>query len=129
MMPLMHHPEASLLLLSLLSCAPEVADPPTPPRSVPAGDTAAPVAPSPTTTPTAPAQCEVDADCVPATCCSASACVPYDQKPTCTGVACNDACVAGVDDVYCNGRCTCTQGQCGVHFSPNPRVTLPRTGN
>lgn len=116
---------ASLTLLSILSCAPEVAERPSP-RPIPAGDTAG--SEGPAVKAASPAQCAVDADCVPATCCSAKACVPYDQQPECTGKLCNDACLAGVDDVYCNGRCTCVEGQCGVHYAPNPKVKLPNAG-
>jgi len=124
----MHHLHASLLLV--FACAPEVIERPTPPRPVPAEDAGAPVESAPVgATAPSPAQCEVDADCVAATCCSAKTCVPHNQKPECTGMLCNDACVAGVDDVYCNGRCTCVQGQCGVHFAPNPKVRMPPPSN
>lgn len=102
----------------VLSCAPEVAERPGP-RPSPAGSEAHAVEAA------SPAQCSVDADCVPATCCSAEACVAFERKPECAGTLCNDACLAGVDDVYCNGRCTCVEGQCGVHYAPNPKVKLP----
>ena len=112
---------ASISLSGIFSCVPEAIEHSTPPQRAPTADA---VAPAGATAPP-PAQCGTDADCVPATCCSAKACTPYSQKPECTGMLCNDACLAGVDDVYCNGSCRCVQGQCGVHFAPNPKIRMP----
>ena len=57
-------------------------------------------------------QCATDADCVKASCCHASACVPVAQKPDCRKVMCTMSCSGPMD---CGkGHCACVGGMCGV---------------
>jgi hypothetical protein len=58
----------------------------------------------------APVDCRVDADCVPATCCHATACTPRRAAPDCAGVACTMECRPGTLD--CGGGCECRQDRC-----------------
>jgi hypothetical protein len=56
--------------------------------------------------------CSADSDCVPATCCHATACVPASQAPDCSGTACTLSCDVPLD---CGGaKCACNQGKCAV---------------
>jgi len=41
-------------------------------------------------TPPQPAECAVDADCVPSSCCASATCGPIATAPNCTGAACPD---------------------------------------
>jgi len=54
--------------------------------------------------------CQTNTDCVPATCCHSTACVPSGQAPNCDGVACTMECRGGTLD--CSGSCACEAGQC-----------------
>ena len=64
--------------------------------------------------------CERDADCVPAGCCHADACVSASQAPECKDVMCTADCRAGTLD--CGGGCLCQEGRCAarlvVSFAP-----------
>ncbi len=53
--------------------------------------------------------CEVDSDCVPATCCHATACVNKAFAPNCTHVMCTMNMVPGTLDY---GHCGCVDGVC-----------------
>lgn len=60
--------------------------------------------------------CVTDADCVVATCCHPSACVPITQKPDCSDVFCTQECAPGTLD--CNqGYCGCVEGKCKAVFN------------
>jgi len=64
------------------------------------------------TTPAVEQQCETDADCVKASCCHATACVPVAQKPDCERVMCTMSCTGPMD---CGkGHCACIDGMCTV---------------
>jgi hypothetical protein len=54
--------------------------------------------------------CVVDADCVPATCCHATSCVPAAEQPDCKDIMCTADCQPNTMD--CGGRCTCEAGSC-----------------
>lgn len=56
------------------------------------------------------AECSSDSDCVPATCCHATECVPKDQAPDCDDVMCTMECRPGTLD--CGGSCACVEGEC-----------------
>ncbi|MBW2984864.1 hypothetical protein KY361_07110 [Candidatus Woesearchaeota archaeon] len=58
-----------------------------------------------------PGGCTVDADCVPATCCHPSSCVPKSQAPDCEGLMCSMECAPGTMDCG-QGRCMCIEGKC-----------------
>ncbi|MFW6051179.1 MAG: hypothetical protein ACODAU_08390 [Myxococcota bacterium] len=61
------------------------------------------------------APCETDADCVPASCCHASACVAADDAPDCDGVFCTQECRGGTID--CGGGCVCDEGRCTAELN------------
>ncbi|MEK6860064.1 MAG: hypothetical protein AABX54_04590 [Nanoarchaeota archaeon] len=57
-------------------------------------------------------ECEVDNDCVAATCCHADKCVTLDKKPDCKGMFCTMDCSGPLD---CGaGHCGCVNGKCAV---------------
>jgi len=57
--------------------------------------------------------CVNDADCVPAQCCHPTSCVPKQQAPNCSNVACTMECREGTLDCG-SGSCACVNGRCGV---------------
>lgn len=62
--------------------------------------------------------CETDADCVPAGCCHAAACVGTANAPDCTDMMCTQECRYGTLD--CGGRCLCHEGRCAARLSEAP---------
>jgi hypothetical protein len=64
------------------------------------------------------AECATDDDCVPASCCHATACMPAAQRPTCEGTMCSMDCRPGTLD--CGGRCLCQAGRCAAQLSQGP---------
>lgn len=57
-------------------------------------------------------ECQIDSDCVPASCCHPSSCVPKEQKPDCEGLLCSMNCEGPLD---CGaGSCGCKNNKCGV---------------
>lgn len=58
--------------------------------------------------------CATDADCVPAACCHADACVARAAAPACAGVACTLDCRENTID--CGGGCFCQNGQCAARM-------------
>jgi hypothetical protein len=73
----------------------------------------APHAPEPAAA--ASERCTKDADCVPASCCHPTACVPKSQAPNCAAVMCTMECRPKTLD--CGGRCTCVEGRCSAVLS------------
>ena len=59
------------------------------------------------------AECEVDGDCVPASCCHSSSCVPASESPNCSGLFCTSVCEPGTLDCG-QGECSCIKGKCGA---------------
>jgi hypothetical protein len=59
--------------------------------------------------------CQTDADCVPAACCHADACVGVRNAPDCAEVLCTQDCQFGTLD--CGGRCLCFEGRCAARLS------------
>ena len=59
--------------------------------------------------------CDVDADCVPATCCHATACVPRAHAPDCRSAMCTMECRPRTID--CGGGCVCRDGQCTARLA------------
>jgi hypothetical protein len=57
------------------------------------------------------AECDLDVDCQPATCCHPSSCVTYDKVPNCTGTFCTAVCEKGTMDCG-QGRCACVESKC-----------------
>ena len=57
-------------------------------------------------------RCRSDKDCVPATCCHATACVASSKAPKCDDVACTMDCQGGTMD--CGGGCACMDGVCAA---------------
>jgi hypothetical protein len=64
--------------------------------------------------------CNVDSDCVPASCCAPSTCVPVAQKPDCSATSCIGMCHPGTLD--CGGSCYCSAGQCQARLNNLPTV-------
>lgn len=58
-------------------------------------------------------ECSTDSDCVPATCCHPSSCVPKYAAPDCTGVMCTMHCAPGTMDCG-QGHCGCIENKCEV---------------
>ncbi|MGE0785840.1 MAG: hypothetical protein AB7S26_09145 [Sandaracinaceae bacterium] len=59
--------------------------------------------------------CETDADCVPAACCHAAACVAVTDAPACEDVMCTAHCAAQTLD--CGGACLCHEGRCAARLN------------
>ena len=62
------------------------------------------------------AGCTSDADCVPATCCHASACIPTAEAPSCDDAMCTTECKDGTMDCG-KGACACVDGACSVKWN------------
>lgn len=56
-------------------------------------------------------ECSKDSNCVPASCCHASECVPIDEAPDCEGVMCTMECKPGTLDCG-QGSCKCIDNKC-----------------
>ena len=63
--------------------------------------------------------CEIDADCVPDSCCHAFRCVNNRFGPSCSGIGCTEDCKPGTMDCG-NGYCACTAGLCEAYIL-NPK--------
>jgi len=61
------------------------------------------------------AECTVDSDCVPASCCHANTCIPVSKAPSCGDVFCTQECQAGTID--CGGGCFCDEGSCNAKLT------------
>jgi len=68
-----------------------------------------------------PLDCRADADCVPASCCHATACVAKRAAPDCAGVMCTMVCRPGTLD--CGGGCECRQDRCVARLGDAPAAT------
>ena len=68
-----------------------------------------------TTNKTTDVECQTDSDCVPASCCHASACISKDLAPECSGIACTLECKS--DTIDCGGGCACVNGKCNAYFA------------
>lgn len=60
--------------------------------------------------------CETDADCVPAVCCHASACVARSNAPSCGDAICSTDCQGGTIDCF-GGGCLCHEGHCAARIT------------
>lgn len=67
--------------------------------------------------------CETDADCVPAECCHAAACVAATRAPSCGDAMCTLDCRYGTLD--CGGGCVCFEGRCAARLSSAPELPAP----
>lgn len=57
-------------------------------------------------------ECEVDEDCVRASCCHATECVLESKAPNCSGAICSMVCSGPLD---CGaGSCGCVENKCAV---------------
>lgn len=66
--------------------------------------------------------CASDADCVPAECCHAAACVARERAPSCEDAMCSAECRYGTID--CGGGCLCYQGRCAARLSEPPDLEV-----
>ena len=57
--------------------------------------------------------CNVDSDCVAASCCHSDSCVNSEFKGDCSGRACTMECKPGTLDCG-QGSCVCDNGKCSV---------------
>lgn len=62
-----------------------------------------------------PVFCNIDDDCVPATCCHPDACVNKNYQPDCGGIACTMECRPNTMDCG-QGRCVCIDNTCQVEW-------------
>ena len=60
--------------------------------------------------------CNLDEDCVPASCCHPDSCVNKDYKPECEGFMCTMECEPGTLDCQ-QGSCQCINNQCEAVFN------------
>jgi hypothetical protein len=58
-------------------------------------------------------ECRSDADCVPASCCHPTRCVPRHLRPNCAAVLCSSECRPGTLDCG-QGYCDCQRGRCAA---------------
>lgn len=89
--------------------------------ATPPSDTAAPTSTG-SATPPPPAgnvtivpskePCKSDDDCVPATCCLATACTSASKAPDCSAVRCRRDC--SKPTIECGGGCLCQNGFCAA---------------
>lgn len=63
-------------------------------------------------------ECVSDADCIPAECCHATACVAVANAPSCGDAMCTQECRYGTID--CGGGCLCHEGHCAARLSEVP---------
>jgi hypothetical protein len=70
--------------------------------------------------------CTTDADCVPAACCHATACVGRASAPACGDAMCTMDCQFGTID--CGGGCLCHQGRCAARLMPTPDLPAESPG-
>ena len=66
--------------------------------------------------------CQTDADCVPAGCCHAAACVAQTNAPSCEDTMCTTDCQYGTLD--CGGGCLCHEGRCAARLSRPPEMSV-----
>lgn len=66
--------------------------------------------------------CETDADCVPAACCHAAACVAQANAPECGDSMCTAHCAP--DTMDCGGGCLCHEGRCAARLADLPEPTV-----
>ena len=56
-------------------------------------------------------ECNSDSDCIPATCCHASACVAKEKAPDCKIIMCTEECLTNTLDCG-QGSCICQNNKC-----------------
>jgi hypothetical protein len=67
--------------------------------------------------------CARDADCVPASCCHATACVHVSRAPACAGIMCTADVQPGTLDM---GRCVCRAGKCAAEITKQEDLLHPQ---
>ena len=101
-------------LLALLACGTST---PEPGRPAPDGSAVVPGAsaspPAPHNLVVSQDACQSDADCVPAGCCHAAACMSREKATPCN-VMCTQVCQPGTID--CGGGCLCHDGHCAARL-------------
>ena len=60
--------------------------------------------------------CEVNSDCVPASCCHPNSCINKDNAPSCFQIMCSQNCAPNSLDCG-QGSCQCINNQCGAIFN------------
>lgn len=131
------HPLVSALLMSLglAACSPSptpdaaapvvttptaTETPPAPPATeaptgTPTGGATASPPPGPSTTVVVSKDaCKSDEDCMPSTCCIATACGAASKAPDCSAVRCRRDC--SQPNVDCGGGCFCQNGLCAARL-------------
>jgi len=59
--------------------------------------------------------CDVDSDCVPASCCHPKSCVVKSSAPKCGRIFCTQECSSNSMDCG-QGSCACVKNKCGAVF-------------
>lgn len=117
LMPLLHPRSlaAFAVLSALIACACGTSTP-EPGRPAPDDSASTPGASASTAAPdnlvVSQDACQVDADCVPAACCHASACTSKEKAKACGDMMCTQVCQPGTID--CGGGCLCHAGRCAA---------------
>jgi hypothetical protein len=118
-----------LLVCAVTGCGASGGDAPEP---IVYSERPAPADPAPTPAPTnagglvvSADPCQSDADCVPAGCCHAAACVARANAPSCGDAMCTEECRFGTLD--CGGACLCHEGRCAARLSEPPAM-VPEQG-
>jgi hypothetical protein len=96
------------------SDVPPVEPPPSDPIDAGVGGDTAAEPPSADAT-AAGGACSKNEDCVPASCCHPSSCVPRASAPACGEVMCTMECRSKTLD--CGGRCLCEAGRCSAKLN------------
>lgn len=60
-------------------------------------------------------ECQIDSDCVPASCCHPTSCVAIENAPSCESLFCTMDCKPGTLDCG-RGSCGCVENKCVVKF-------------
>jgi len=69
--------------------------------------------------------CNIDSDCVPATCCHAKTCINKENKPNCNGMMCTQECASGTLDCG-QGSCKCQNNKCtAIITGSNTQIANP----
>lgn len=113
---LLLHPRPLAAFAALFALAGCGVSTPEPGRPAPDDAAANPGAPASTAGPAnlvvSQDACQVDADCAPAACCHAAACVGKEKAKPCGDLMCTQVCQPGTID--CGGGCLCHEGRCAA---------------
>jgi hypothetical protein len=62
-------------------------------------------------------ECQINSDCIAASCCHPDSCIPEEQKPDCKRILCSMSCEGPLD---CGaGSCGCKKNKCEIIKNEN----------